>query len=244
MNDVADLFVGAKFQIVGKKAPVKANMVRAAFAPGVAIPLTSVDFAAEADKALGVIMGGGGAADIKFAKLDPHVFATGWRAYFDVVPHEKFFINVFNETMFYMKKQNLDNWSPSWAMLAAVPGANLGTGTADYKYKTSFEIEPVFETTLSPNVGFTACLPFRFEYSPATVLAFDNPLTQGAYNSGALPLKQEASQLLKVTPAVHFFFYKTPLPLEFKIQYGLPLYIRNGMAMNSIVLQIRAYFMI
>jgi hypothetical protein len=88
MNDASDLFVGAKVQFVGRKAPVKSEMFRAAIAPGVAIPLTSVDFKKEVDAVMAMAMVPGAPAvdSAKFSKMDTHVFAAGWRAYFDVIP--------------------------------------------------------------------------------------------------------------------------------------------------------------
>jgi hypothetical protein len=43
---------------------------------------------------------------------------------------------------------------------------------------------------------------------------------------------------------VSAFFVGWPLPMEFKLQYGLPLWGKNTRINNTITLQIRAYFRI
>jgi hypothetical protein len=126
----------------------------------------------------------------------------------------------------------------------------LGDGYIDYKYKTTLEIEPVFETQFSTKLRLIACLPLRYVYSPAYDYSFDTPVydtlvTMDDTMSGAIGMprfNRFSHQTLTLTPGVHLFFTKTPLPLEFKLQWGIPLYVRNGIAMNTLILQMRVYF--
>ncbi|MDR0402200.1 MAG: hypothetical protein LBH35_01270, partial [Treponema sp.] len=104
VNGVADLFVGAKIQIAGEKAPLKTDRVRLALGPGVKIPLPGQDFADQ------VVNAGTGDA-VTAANVDKHVFGLGARVYFDYIFNEHFFINLYNETIFYPVKGAIDKSS-------------------------------------------------------------------------------------------------------------------------------------
>ncbi|MDR2734247.1 MAG: hypothetical protein LBC99_06315 [Spirochaetota bacterium] len=244
MNDMADLFVGAKFQIVGPKAPVISQQFRAAVAAGVAIPLTSgPDFSEEIAAHMADLPNGGTGA-VTLNKMDNHSFAAGWRAYFDILLGKKFFLNFYNETMFYLQKRDLFKYDTGHALVNTVGGGvDELAGTINYQYKTTFEFEPVFETTFGPSVGFTAGLPVNFVSTPKYIYEYDSPV--GEAIAGAYGIQDGfAHQTLKVTPGVQVFFYKTPLPIELKAQYAIPLYVRNGTALSNLVFQLRIYFMI
>jgi hypothetical protein len=78
LNGVADLFVGAKVQIAGEKAPLKTDRLRLAIGPGVKIPLPGQDFEdqlANANKK----------DTVTALNLDKHVFGFGARVYFDYI---------------------------------------------------------------------------------------------------------------------------------------------------------------
>ena len=244
-NGVADLFVGAKVQIVGEKAPVQTSQFRAAIAPGIIIPLPGPDFEDE----LSDVMAGKKAT---VSSMDRHVFAAGARLYFDWIINEHFYLNLYNETLFYPVKQDLNKDSPTFAGIKANPttgGAfNSIDGKVNYKYRLTFEIEPVFTTSIADGISFTAGLPVNYRYIPTYDYSFSYGALAGtgldiaakkAFNDN---LNTDPQHSLSLKPNVLLFFTKTPLPLEFKLQYGLPIWGQNSMARHDITLQIRVYF--
>ena len=296
MNDLADLFLGAKIQLIGPKAPVTSSKFRVAFAPGLLVPLTQgPDFKSEVDGLMTDIMAGttgillnptnvlsqeqAQAAATKEAlsgrklalnKMDNHAFATGFRAYFDWLLSDNIFINFFNESLFYLQKKDLHRAGPNYAMwqegykegviktlvgtgmgaqdaLAAANGIDFGAAEVDYKYKISFEIEPVIAAPLADNsIIFNFCLPVRYVYTPAYEYSFKNlgqgtPLDPGGAASLDY-LDTNSHQTLYFTPAIQFLVLNSALPIEFKIQYGIPLALKNATAMNLLTVQMRLYF--
>ena len=52
----------------------------------------------------------------------------------------------------------------------------------------------------------------------------------------------ESSMALYINPSVSVMLTKTPLPLEFKLQYYLPVWGMNTEIQHTFVFQVRAYF--
>ena len=260
-NGVADLFAGFKIQIMGAKAPVQNDMFRFAVAPGVVIPLPGPDFEEGAKKL-------GSDDAITFSSMDKHVFATGGRVYFDWIINDNFFINIYNETMLFPLKQDLNKDGPNFYLTkgglandAGIQGA-LGltagkimdiSGEVNYKYRLTFELEPVFTYPIASGMSFSAGLPINYRYTPAYEYSFDYPeaLTSHAMypfvkdiieETLLSKLNTEPQHSLTLNPNVGLFLTKTPLPLEFKFSYNIPLYGQNTMAKHTMVFQIRAYF--
>ncbi|ULQ59284.1 hypothetical protein K7I13_12410 [Brucepastera parasyntrophica] len=127
INGVYDLFLGAKIQIIGEKAPVKSSMFRLAIAPGIKIPLPGTDF----DDQYENLMKGD---DVTIQNADKHVFAFGGRFYFDFIIHPMFFINLYSEFIYYPVKGKADNII-----------YHLGDLDTEYGFDLTFELEPHFE---------------------------------------------------------------------------------------------------
>jgi hypothetical protein len=85
VNNVSELFVGAKMQLLGEQALYRSGEFRFAVAPGVFIPL-----------------------------MDNHVFAIGARLYFDWIFNRNFFVTLYNETLFFPGNQNFRNAGPEF----------------------------------------------------------------------------------------------------------------------------------
>ncbi|MCL2319499.1 MAG: hypothetical protein FWC45_05390 [Treponema sp.] len=253
-NGVADLFAGAKIQIVGTKAPVKNDMFRFSVAPGVIIPMPGPNFQDQMDNIVAE-------KTATLASNDKHVFAAGGRFYFDYIINKNFFLNLYNETIFYPVKQDLDKDGPNLAaakllipMAAGAAGpvvsADLkdATGEVSYKYKLTFELEPQYSTPFGNGMIFSAGLPVHYVYSPAYDYSVSNVgtgLTAYGGDSEKLlldALQGDPQQSLSLVPNVSVMLTKTPLPLEFKLQYSVPVYGKNVMARNNITLQVKAYF--
>jgi len=285
MNGLADLFAGVKMQIIGANAPVQSEKVRFAVAPGVIIPLPGVDFEEEFKN-----MSEEKAATV--ANMDNHVFAAGGRFYFDYVFNNNFFINFHNETIFYLNNRELNKQSPDLAGFKAKVGegipdlaAGLGAtgytgadlaeslaaldGEVNYRSNITFEIEPVFTTSLKDGIVLNAGIPINYQFSPASKYEMngsfrndlndakkhvDNLIAQGApleQLAGGLAGIEEGydntfsdldSHTLRIGPNLSVFFMKLPLPLEFKFQYNVPVWGRNTNAQHGAIFQIRAYF--
>ena len=249
-NGVADLFAGLKIQVVGEKAPVKTKMFRFAMAPGAIIPLPGPDFEDEVAN----VMTSDKAA---LSRMDNHVLAAGIRSYFDWIINEHFFINLYNEVVFYPKKQDLNKDGPALQAtklkMAGNPALSAFAaqimkieGDVNYKYRLTFELEPVFTYPIIDGLSFTVGLPINYRYIPAYEYSLDGvpPAIPGVDFEATIlgSLNTDPQHSLNINPNVSMFLTKTPLPLEFKFQYGIPVYGQNVMARHNMVLQIKAYF--
>jgi hypothetical protein len=250
-NGVADLFVGAKVQIVGEKAPLTSEMFRVAIAPGVIIPLPGPDFDEQAKNLLN-----GDKATVQ--PMDNHVWAAGARLYFDWIINERFFLNLYNESIFYLTKRDLakaevqfDMGKNAMKRMAPPLASEIDklSGEVNYKYRLTFELEPVYTQPLTEGITLNAGLPVNFEYKPAaeyTKSGFDNPalavLLSDPRAASFFSFEGSESYLLKLKPNVSVFITSTPLPLEFKLTYEIPIIGKNTSAAHNITLQGRVYF--
>jgi len=218
VNGPADIFVGAKFQIVGPKAPVANDMFRVAFAPGVKIPLSGPDFADEnADASAG--------DPWIIETLDKHTLGVGGRAYFDYVVNDMLYINLFGEFIYYPQTVKLEDVSyGKWFLVNFTPQPNADV---DFGYDLILEVEPQFEMPLGgTRLGFE--LPITFTYSPEREYTGVPPDTD--------------KYLLSVSPAASLFLLDFVVPMEFKLGYTYPVVGKNEQARNIVVLQVKAYF--
>jgi hypothetical protein len=226
LKDFGDIFLGAKIQVIGPSAPVQSETLRLAFGPGVKIPLPGPDFEEESKKMTAdysAITGGGDPSEtITVAAIDRHVFGFGLRSYFDYIINSHFSLNLYNEIIFYPVK-------------AKANGATVGPYPTDknvsYGYDLTFEFEPHFDTVFGNAILFHAGLPVNFKLTPDIKVDGDAQDDTG-------------TQSLGLKPNLSFFFTQWPLPMQFQLGYTLPLYGVNTNAVNTIVLQIRAYFRI
>lgn len=244
--DVGDLFLGFKVQLFGASAPVKAEKIRFALAPGVKIPMPGPDFKKEAKN-----MGEGKA--FTGGTLDNHSLGVGARAYFDFIINDKFFINLYNETLFYpikkdIKKAGVKEYMTLEGVNAAIaPAGSSVKGEVDYGYELTFELEPVFSTPVAEGMLFTAGLPVNYKTTPGAKYSFSGSGPAGDAGvtnmKGLLP-DGDQTHSLTLTPNAAMFFYGWPLPMEFKLSYTAPLWGQNTSAGHVIGFQVRLYFKI
>ena len=228
-NGTADIFLGAKFNIVGgQHAPVNSDRVRFSAAAGLIIPTGAPDFRDELPK-----MATGD--DVTVSRMDNHVWGIGGRFFFDCIINDNFFINFYNETLLYFGTQSLYNHSLGLAGLSMLPGV---TGDVSFRPRLTFSVEPVFMTTLAPGINFGAGLELEYRWTLAPELTIT-----GLPALVPAPEFQDTHRL-NLTPSAQIFFMGLPLPLEFKLQYAIPLWGQGVTAMNNVTLQIRAYFAI
>ncbi|MDR0585923.1 MAG: hypothetical protein LBG26_01655 [Treponema sp.] len=241
-NGVADLFVGAKVQIAGENAPLKTDRLRFAIGPGVKIPLPGQDFK---DQLTNSATGD----DVTAGNVDNHVFGAGARVYFDYIFNEHFFINVYNETIFYPVKQDIKNVGIKeyGALVTLKQGGFIPVNAdadVDYGYDLTFEVEPVYSTPLGDSgVTLTAGLPINYKFTPGHSYSVSN---DNGTNTLATTLKgldeADPTHMLKVKPNVSFFFTKWFLPTDIGITYGLPVWGKNSAARHEITLKVKLYF--
>jgi hypothetical protein len=223
VNGPADIFAGAKIQLIGENAPLANEMFRLAFAPGVKIPLPSPDWEEQGkDLAKG--------DPWKITAADKHTLGVGARAYFDYVFSEMIYFNLYGEFIYYpIAKTYEDLGYIEWATVQALKGAALPYPEEyDFGYDLTLEAEPHFETMIADGVRLGAGVPVTFFMTP-------EPKVDGTAQT------DEDSYLLTVAPNLSLFLMKFPVPLEFKIGYTLPLLGKNEMAANIIVLQVKTY---
>lgn len=231
INGLYDIFAGAKFQIIGEKAPIANNMFRLAIAPGVKIPLTGPNFTDQWTN-----LTNGNNATVK--NLDAHLFALGGRAYFDYILNKMFFFNLYSEYIYYPIDGKFKNLDPTSSLLATNYSA-LVPDNVNLGYKLTLEAEPHFETMVSDGIQFSAGLPITFITTPD--ISFDksiSTLLAGKYD----PNSYKSSSTLSLGPNASFFFMKSLLPVELKLGYSFPVYGKNSPATNALTLQAKVYF--
>jgi hypothetical protein len=217
-NGPADIFAGAKIQIIGENAPIANETLRLAVAPGVKIPLPGPDFSKEYTKAF--VDGDKWIIETP----DRHVLGAGGRAYFDYVVNKMIYVNLYSEFIYFLKtiKREDVSFGDWYAVSLGAPNSDV-----DFGYDLTLEAEPHFEMMLGGSrLGFG--LPVTFNTSPDI-----------KYNGTEQP--DTASYLLSVSPNVSLFLMKFFLPTELKLGYTLPLVGKNADARNIILFQVKSY---
>lgn len=214
LNGLADIFVGAKIQIVGEKAPVQNSLVRFAIAPGVKIPLPGVDM----QEQLATVMSGSG-DPVTVAQADKHLFALGARFYFDYIINKLFFMNLYSEFTYYPIEGDYQDTAP-------MPPDNSKIA---YGYQLVLEAEPHFDYMLDNGIRISAGLPVTYVMTP-------NIKVDGT------EVDDSATSVLKLAPSVSAFLTQLPLPLEFKLGYSFPVLGVNVPGTNALTFQAKAYF--
>ena len=248
-KDMGDLFVGAKTQLIGPKALlVQSDQMRFAIAPGLKVPLTSgPDFEKEFNKI-------GANDDYTAAKLDKHVIGAGWRLYYDYLFTKEFYINFYNQTIFYPMKGKFKH--SDLGAIGALRGVNapaayngaVRAGDVDYKYDIVFEVEPNYTFEIAPKTTFEFGLPINYTANPAAEYEFSSSAA-GGVEAAKTNVKDNASngkktQIITVKPTIGVFFTDWAVPIEIKLGYFVPVWGKNTKANNTINSQIRVYYKI
>ena len=232
LNDMGDLFAGAKIQIIGAQAPVRSEVTRFAFAVGFKTPLTSgPDFTKEYVK-----MATG--EDFTASKIDKHALGAAWRLYYDYLFTRNFYLNLYNETVIYIKKGDLKNYDMTAGGIINGLG---GGGKVNYGYDLTFEVDPNYTFRITPATDLEIHFPVNYRAAPKP--EFD--LYGGAAGRIAdLEAGATDSRILTARPTAGIFFKGWALPIEFKLSYFAPVWGKNTNANNTINAQIRIYYRI
>ncbi|MDL2229007.1 hypothetical protein LJC14_02030 [Treponema sp. OttesenSCG-928-L16] len=214
LKSFGDIFVGAKMQIIGAAAPVESSMFRLCLGPGIKIPLPAPDFE---DEYANMLTGD----EATVGKIDKNVFGFGLRTYFDYIINDMFFVNFYNEFLYYPVKGESKNYAFGRA----------GDLDVAYGYDLTFEVEGHFQTSFGDGLVFNAGLPVNFKMSPDVKIDGDT-------------VDDSGSMLLSLKPNAMIFLTKLFLPMQFKLSYSLPVWGQNTNATHSLTLQARIYFKI
>jgi hypothetical protein len=246
VNGLADLFVGAKIQLAGEKAPIQTSRLRFSIAPGVKIPMPGPNYK---DQAGNLAKGD----PVTAANQGKHVLGLGFRTYFDYLINERFTVNLYCELLGYPLKGGMRNAGLTEYMLAnaidgaRASGADISYGGVTYNYDLTFEIEPSYSFPLSQGTTLTLGLPFNYKTSPGN--EYDINYGPGLVASGSvdglidtIDELEGTSHLFSVKPQVTIFFTGLKLPTELRLTYTAPLAGLYNSALHSVTLQTRFYF--
>jgi hypothetical protein len=254
-NGLADLFLGAKVQFVGEKAPLKSSLFRFSIAPGVKVPMLGPNYG---DQYGNVAKGD----PVTAANQDKHVLGVGFRSYFDYLINDRFTVNLYCEFLGYplkggMKSAGLEEYmvaSGIDSFQAQLPALAqyLSYGDVDYGYELTFEVEAAYSFPLAQGITFTAGLPLNYKTSPGKKydiqiddMLINNPIPaiSGPANDLAAASEDEgATGIFSIKPQVTVFFTNFKLPTEFRLTYTAPLAGLRQRATHSVTLQSRFYF--
>lgn len=220
-----DLFVGGKFQIVGEEAPVPNESMRFAVAAGMLVPLSTFDAEAEGE----ALFEGD---DFRGERVDKDALGLGWRLFYDYVFNDNFFLNLYNEFIYFVPRDqdnDVQGWATYYGTEAAAPGAGTEPEELEYEYgyNLTFELEPHYSQMIGSGLEFGASLPITYKASPETKVE-----GEGLDNE---------SYTLSLGPSINFFFQSTPWPIDLELQYSTPLMGKNKEVQNTVVLQIKNY---
>lgn len=220
-----DLFVGAKFQIVGEEAPVPNEMMRFAAATGVIVPLTTFDAEEEGEAAFE-------GDEFKAERVDKDALGLGWRLYYDYVFSGNFFVNFYNEFIYYVptdQDNSVSGWATYYGTEAVAPGAGTEPEEVEYEYgyDLTFELEPQYSQMIGEGVELNASLPLTYTMAPETKVD-GNGLDNESYT-------------FSVGPSLSFFLQNTPWPIDLELAYSTPLVGKNSGVNNTLVLQVKNY---
>lgn len=219
----AEVFLGAKFQIVGEKAPVVNDMFRVAVAPGFMLA-SSFSYDAEEEATNGA---SGDEFNVGAAK---NANGFGARLYADYIFNEMFFFNLYSQFKYFLPvaKESTD-------YAHYYTAATVGADNVEYGYELTLEAEPHFSMMAADGVEVSAGLPVTYVMAPA-------PKYDGDTMQDINPAADDTdSYSLYLKPSVSAFMQKLPIPMEFKVGYELPLAGKNVMARNNVVFQIKTY---
>jgi len=253
---VGDLFVGAKMQILGSAGLMKNDNLRLAFALGVKVPLPGPDYEDQFKNMMAGDAYTGG-------NVDRHVLGLGLRTYFDYIINDNFFINFYNQFIYFPMKGDLEKAGLAEYATLYMTNANLAAtsaalgipnhsidGEVSYGYDLTFELEPVFSIPVAPGTIFSAGLPINYQTFPGKKYDFSaSGPSEEIKQAGLTGIKNalpdgEQSHLLTVKPNVGIFFMGWAMPVEFKLNYFAPVWGKNSSANHTFNFQARLYFRI
>ena len=208
VNGLEDLFIGAKVQIVGTNGFVVNDAMRFAAAAGIKIPLAQYDAQDEQDAYIA-------GDEFTFSPTSKQALGYGFRLYYDYLVTDSFWINLYNETIFY---------APVEKDSILAPGTDV---EYEYGYDLTLEVEPHYDYKVDNTLTLSAALPFTYTKMPESE---EDGVGQ-----------DDESNLLTLGPNVSAFWTGGPLPMELEVGYALPLMGKNNPASKTFTVIFKSY---
>ena len=188
------------------------DAIPVAFAPAVKIALPDSDWQQQADNQA--------AGDPWIAhSVDKHAWGFGGRAYLDYVMNKIFYLNLYGEFIYYLKKDYDDT-----TLLEP-----FGTAVEiEYGFDLTLEAEPHFEMMFGDGIRLGIEVPAMFTMSPTE-------------KQDGADVPDSESYLFSIGPAISLCLMKFVVPVEFKAGYALPLFGMTADAVNTIIFQVKSY---
>ncbi len=215
-----DLFVGAKVQIVGEEAPVVNSAHRFALATGALVPLSTYDAVAEAENYIDE-------KEYQPERVDNDALGIGARLYYDFVVNDSFFINYYNEFIYYTPRK-LESFGLTVDPATGQAIEDVEKLKYEYGYDLTFQVEPQYATMIGSGLELGASLPFTFVTSPKDKIEGDTVDNSDSYK-------------FSIDPSVNLFAQSLPWPIDFELTYSIPVAGKNTTADHTVALQIKNY---
>ena len=240
LNGVYDIFVGAKMQIIGKKAPVQNDMLRLSVAPGVKIPLPGPDYEEQAKNyAKG--------DPVTMVNADKHVFGVGGRLWVDYYS-ENIYAFLYNELIAFPVKGKISE--SGLAERIMFDGFNTNAGLAgvkqidevDYGFDYNLIFEPGY---IFNNIGpgnLTVSLPVNYTFYPGKKYGgLEGPAIALAVMS-SLFKDEDPSNKLNLNPALGYKIINDTLTAEFKLNFLARVYDSEEKYLHHIKPEVNLFF--
>ncbi|HRY54598.1 MAG TPA: hypothetical protein P5142_08260 [Spirochaetia bacterium] len=214
-NGLYDIFMGAKFQIVGPLAPIPSEKYRFCAAGGFKVPAPDKDWTEEYQSILD-------GEDATVSATDRHALGIGMRLYFDYVLAENLYFNLYSEYIRYLERKDV--------LTSPTPEASEAAAEADIDYGHSLvlEFEPHYKVPLAGESSLELKLQLTYTSWPET-------------EKDGVGVDGSEGYSLKLTPSSSYFFFLGPLPFEASLGCGLSLAGKNDSAMTTLTAQLISY---
>ncbi len=228
---ISDFFVGAKIQVL------KTDDMRFAFAPGVIIPADSLDGLEEGRNALA-------GDDFRLAsQSETESLGFGGRFYFDYQINKDFYVNLYNQTKYYLPNERYDDGAGATyagtvsyyvntlgqPLNVAVAAAEAATVKHEYEYPIylDFELEPHYDLTLSKTGSMGFGLPVKYSMKGETTV-------EGVG-------QDDDSYSFSINPGLSFF-YTGGIPFEVAANYDIPLMGKNADKRSMFTFKLKLFY--
>lgn len=206
-----DVFLGAKMQLMGDRGLAANNAVRWAVTPGIKIPASNYN----ASEAFSSAMSGD---EYKPRRTDRGAWALGARFAFDYLVTPDFYINLYNQTSFFLET----NQDYGVSQTGPITDVDVQYGT-----EAIFEIEPNYGLAFNNGLQTRIGLPVTYTMTGETKI-------DGAGQN-------DERWVAAASPSVSVFFTQWVLPMEFELSYSAALAGESTNASNTLSLQIKNF---
>lgn len=220
VNGYKDFFAGAKFQILGEKAPIKSEKFRFAFAAGALIPINFDYDPMEEIKKAGI------GEDINI-KEGTNALGLGGRVYADYVVNDMFFLNLYSEIIRYLP---VDVEKDFKASSYNAENQAIIFDKVDYGYKLTAQIDPHMSYNVSDEIEVNFNVPLAYTQK------------SGKKWEGLAEKEFDTEWSLGINPCLGVNLWGLPVPMGFSVSYDMILAGENAYKDKIITIQCKPYF--